>query len=117
MHELVELEEEGWRALSTVGDAAREVYATVLRDDAVMLFPGGMRLQGKEGILQSFAAQPWQSFRMEDSQVISLGDNAATVVYRVTAQREGGEPYVALVGSTYVRDGSWQLVVHQQTPV
>lgn len=116
MHELVELEEQGWRALSTVGDAAETFYAAVLRDDAVMLFPGGMRLEGKERILQSFAAQPWETFHIEDAQVISLTANAATVAYKVTAQRKGSAPYVALVSSTYVHDDSWQLVLHQQTP-
>lgn len=116
MHELMELEEQGWHALSTAGDAAETFYGNVLRDDAVMLFPGGMRLEGKERILQSFAARPWETFRIEDAQVIRLTAGAATVAYKVTAQRKGSAPYVALVSSTYVRDESWLLVVHQQTP-
>lgn len=116
MHELLELEKQGWHALSQAANAARKFYAAVLRDDAVMLFPGGMRLEGKECILQSIGVQPWDSFCIEDPQVISLTADAATVTYKVTAQRKESAPYVALVGSTYVRDKSWQLVVHQQTP-
>lgn len=116
MHELIELEEQGWRALSTEGDAGKDFYASVLREDAVMLFPGGMRIVGRERVLQSLGAQPWNSFRIENAQVVSLSTNAATLVYTVTAQRTGCEPYVALVSSTYVRSESWQLVVHQQTP-
>jgi hypothetical protein len=116
MQELIELEEQGWRALSTQGDAGQKFYASVLREDAVMLFPGGMRIVGRERILQSLSAQPWSSFQIENPQLVSLSPTAATLVYTVTAQRKGSEPYVALASSTYVRVETWQLVVHQQTP-
>jgi hypothetical protein len=92
MHELIELEEQGWRALSTEGDAGKKFYASVLREDAVMLFPGGMRIVGRERVVQSLGAQPWNSFRIENVQVVSLSTNAATLVYTVTAQRKGSEP-------------------------
>jgi hypothetical protein len=117
MHELIELEKQGWRALSTGGDAGKKFYMSVLREDAVMLFPGGMRLAGRERILQSIGSRPWDSFDIENPAVIQLAANAATVVYTANAQREGNEPYVALISSTYVHDRTWQLVVHQQTPV
>lgn len=115
-HELIELEERGWRALSTEGDAGKKFYASVLREDAVMLFPGGMRISGRERILESLGAQPWDSFQIENPEVISLAGNVATLVYAVKAQRKGSESYVALISSTYVHDRTWQLVVHQQTP-
>jgi hypothetical protein len=116
MHELIELEEQGWRALSTTGDAGKKFYASVLREDAVMLLPGGMRIAGRERILESLGTQPWDSFHIENPTVIPLADNAATLEYTVKAQRKGSKPYVALISSTYVRHGAWQLVVHQQTP-
>ncbi|MFN2201604.1 MAG: nuclear transport factor 2 family protein [Caldilineaceae bacterium] len=118
MHELIELEVQGWQALTEEGDAARDFYESVLREDAVMLFPGGIRLQGKDEILASFAAQPWQSFQFQEMQVISLLAEAGVVVYWVAAQRADTEPYEALISSTYVRDGdTWKLALHQQTPV
>lgn len=116
MHELMELEEQGWRALSTEGDAGRKFYASVLREDAVMLFPGGMRIVGRERILQSLGAQSWDLFHIENPIVIPLAPNAATLVYTVRAQRKGSEPYVALITSTYAHDRTWHLVVHQHTP-
>ena len=116
MHDLIELEEQGWRALSTEGDAGKKFYASVLREDAVMLFPGGMRIAGRERIVQSLGVQPWKSFRIENPEVVTLSPNVATLVYTARAQREGSEPYVALISSTYVRDDGWQLVIHQQTP-
>ncbi len=117
MHELLELEERGWRALSTPGDAGKNFYSAVLREDAVMLFPGGIRINGRGPILETLGAQPWESFRIENPAVVPLATDAATLVYKATAQRKGSEPYVALISSTYVRDRAWQLVVHQHTPV
>ena len=117
MNELIELERQGWKALSTEGDAGREFYSSVLREDAVMLLPGGIFINGRENILQSFGSQPWDTFEIENPKVVSLTSNARTLAYRVTAHREGNQPYVAQVSSTYVRDHSWKLVVHQQTPV
>ncbi|WNZ23271.1 nuclear transport factor 2 family protein [Leptolyngbya sp. NK1-12] len=118
MQTLIDLETQGWHALSTGGEASKQFYSSVLRDDAVMLFPGGIRLDGKENILQSLAAQPWKSFQIEAPQVISLSETVGVLVYQVTAQREGSNPYGALITSTYVlSDGTWKLALHQQTLV
>lgn len=118
MQNLIELEKEGWNALSTEGDAGRKFYNSILRDDAIMVFPGGMLLVGKENILDSLAAQPWESFQIENPQVISLSENSVVLIYKVTAKRENSDPYEALISSTYAkRDGEWKLVHHQQTPV
>ncbi len=118
MQDLIELEKQGWQALSSGSEASERFYGAILRDDAVMLFPGGMRIEGKEQILASFAAQPWASFQIDAPKVIALSEHAGVVVYGVSAQREGSEPYKALISSTYVRsNGGWKLVLHQQTPV
>ena len=116
MQEIIELEERGWRALATGGDAGRIFYASVLREDAVMLFPGGLCIEGRERILESLGSQPWESYRIEDMRIIRLADGVATVVYKATAQRQGSPLYRALISSTYVREGGWKLVHHQQTP-
>jgi hypothetical protein len=49
--------------------------------------------------------------------VVWLTTNAATLVYKATAQRKGSQPYCALISSTYARDPDWKLVVNQHTPV
>ena len=118
MEALVELEERGWRALSTGQVGARAFYSSLLSHDVVMVFPGGLRLSGKENVLASIGAQPWNSYQLTDVQVLSLSKSGALVIYRVTAQREGGEPYGALASSLYVeRQGRWVLAFHQQTPI
>jgi uncharacterized protein (TIGR02246 family) len=117
LEELLDLETQGWRALASDGDVAQEFYEGVLSDDAVMLFPGGMVLQGKEAILASLDAQPWTTFEIEEPRVVPLGDAAAVLAYAVTAQRQGSSAYHALVSSAYRRrDGVWLLGFHQQTP-
>jgi hypothetical protein len=117
MNELIDLEKQGWEALSSDGDTGRSFYASVLREDAMMIFPGGMCIDGREHILQSLGPQPWETFDIENPRVVPLAHNVAAVVYRVTARRKGSPPYVALISSTYVQDGHWKLVLHQQTPV
>lgn len=118
MQDLVKLEEQGWQALSSQGDAAKNFYSSLLTDDAIMVFPGGILVEGREKILESIGTQPWKSFQIEQTHVISLSENVGVIVYRVTAQREGSNTYVALITSTYaLREGKWRLVLHQQTSV
>lgn len=117
LQELLELEQQGWRALSSDAETSKQFYRLVLHEDAVMLFPGDGLICGKAQILTSLAAQPWKSFEIEAPRVISLAENAGVLTYRVVAQREGGNPYIALISSTYVKtDGAWKLILHQQTP-
>lgn len=116
MQDLIELEEQGWQTLTLVGEASKKFYSAVLHDNAIIVFSGGIRISGKEKILESLATQPWKSFQIEEPQVISLSENVGALVYRVTAQREGSKPYVALISSTYVlNNGTWKLILHQQT--
>jgi hypothetical protein len=118
LKELLEIETQGWRALSSEMEVAREFYACTLSEDAVMLFPGGMVLEGKEQILASLGAQPWKTFQIKDARVVRVSEGAAILFYRVTAQREKGIEYSALISSAYQKtDGGWLLWFHQHTPI
>jgi hypothetical protein len=106
MQQLIELEEQGWQALSSTGEVAKEFYGALLADNALMLFPGGLLIEGKEDILGSIAAQPWHSFRIEETHTIQLSESVGLIAYRVTARREDRDAYEALISSIYVlRDG------------
>ena len=114
MHALEELERRGWEALSGPDGAA--FYDEVMADDGLMVFPGVV-LDKAETIRAISGAGPWLSFELEDVRVIGATPENGTVVYRATAQREGGAPYDALMTSVYTRrDGRWRLLLHQQTP-
>jgi hypothetical protein len=113
--ELLELEEQGWRALAS--GQASEFYRTHLADDALMVVPG-MVLDGQTFLQGADSGEPWATFEIEDPRVVGLTENSAVVVYRVTAQRAGQPPYVAHLASAYARrEGTWKLVYHQQTPI
>jgi hypothetical protein len=115
--ELIELEEQGWRALSSTGEAAAEFYEQVLDDTVVMLLPGGMALDDRAAIVQSMSGQPWSSFELDDLRVLQPTTDTAVVTYGVVAQREGATEYSALMSGMYVRRASgWKLTFHQQTP-
>lgn len=118
MQNLSELETQGWEALSTGKETAQEFYRSLLTDDAVMVFPGGILLRGNDAILESIGSQLWKSFHFEETQTVALAENAGAITYKVTARREGSATYIALISSLYVqRDGQWKLALHQQTPI
>ena len=117
MQHLVELEQRAWKALCTTREEAKQFYNSLLAEHAVMLFPGGTRVEGKEKTLESIGAQPWSSFQIDAPQVLSLGESSGIVVYKATAQREGSGAYKALISSAYTYDGAWKMAFHQQTPV
>jgi hypothetical protein len=111
---LIALEREGWNALSSGAGGA--YYREHLTDDALMAFPFGVL--GREATIAAIeSAPPWETFEIRNPRVVALGAGAGIVVYEVTAQRAGQEPYTAVISSTFVRDGDgWKLAFHQQSP-
>jgi Domain of unknown function (DUF4440) len=116
-HELADLEEQGWQALSSSGAAAAEFYRHVLDETVAMLLPGGLMLDDRVTIIKSMSAQPWSSYQLQDLRVLEPAPDMGIVVYQASAQRDDVSPYSALMSSLYVRraDG-WKLAMHQQTP-
>ena len=49
------------------------------------------------------AAQPWSHYDMKEPRVIALDSDCGVVVYAVTTQREGQDPFSAVLSSTFVR--------------
>ena len=111
------LEYDGWNALSTSPERAKEFYVSVLSDDAQILLPGGMHLHGNNQILETMSGPPWDSFKISEEQLVDLSSSVKSVTYKVSAERAGSGEYHALICSTYAfRGGKWKLVIHQQTP-
>jgi hypothetical protein len=114
--ELIGLEQEGWEALSSSGEAARAFYERVLDRTVVMLLPGGMVLDERAAIIDSMSGQPWSSFELEDVRCLQPTSDTGIVTYGVVAQRRS-QQYSALMSSLYLRrDDGWKLAFHQQTP-
>lgn len=114
--ELLQLERDGWQAISEHRGA--EFYSSRLAADALMVLPGDMVLDRQTALDSIDGPVTWEWFRLENDRVMALGDDAAALTYRVTAKRPGEEAHSTLITSTYVRhDGSWLMAIHQQTPV
>lgn len=112
--DLLDLEERGWHALCTGGGG--EFYADLMTEDAVMVLVNGMVLD-RGAVASSLAQAPlWSSFEIADARVIPVGREAAALVYRARAVREGEEPFVAWMSSVYAMvDGRVRLALYQQT--
>ena len=112
---LLELEDEGWRALSASTGAA--FYGDAMADDGLMVLPG-MVLTKDEVVRSIGDAPPWSWFRLEEPRLVPLTDDSAVLAYRAVAQRTGAAEYRALMATTYVRrEGRWLVALHQQTPL
>src|SRR4051794_41829629 len=100
--ELINLERDGWDAFTKSRDAAVAYYEAVFDAHPIMLFPGGVRLENREAIIDSIDPRPWTSYEIDDLRVQRLTASSAFVTYGINAEREG-ESHSALVGSIYVR--------------
>ena len=117
LQELLELEHQGWRSLcESTGD---DFYGRIMTEDGVMVLAHG-EVFDRERVVESLReAPPWRTYEIDDERLIPLGSDAAALVYRAMAYREGAEPaFVALMTSVYVRRaGQWALASYQQTPI
>jgi hypothetical protein len=116
MHEVVQLERQGWQALTS--QTAREHFDRILTEDAFMVVPGGL-LDRVQVLLSWERTVPWLEYRLDDERVVEIGPGVALLVYRASARRSGqSDPYRAVMSSLYVGgDGAWRLAFHQQTPL
>ena len=112
-HEIEQLENRGWDALS--GPEGAAFYDDLMAEDGMMVFPG-ITLDKRATVRAIAAERPWQSYRLDEVRVAETGDTAV-ITYRATSQREGEAEYRARMSSVYARvGGRWRLVLHQQSP-
>jgi len=113
--DLLDLERQGWTALTKGGNAAADFYRDVLAEQVLMLLPGGMVVHDRAEALEALRLTSWTGFELQPGLVQWLGPDAAVVAYEALARR-GDDEYRALFSSTYTRqNGKWKLAVHQQT--
>lgn len=114
--DLIALEHDGWRSLcdGTGGD----FYGDLMAPEGTMILAHGFALTRAEVIASLADAPPWERYEIEDARVITLAEGVASVVYTGRGFRPDEPPFVALMSSTYVREGGrWRLALYQQTPV
>lgn len=117
LDELLELEHRGWRSLCD--STGSEFYGGLMTADGVMVLGHG-QIFDRQDVIESLShAPPWRTYKIDHERLIPLGEDAAALVYRGTAYREGADPaFVGLMTSVYVRQAEgWALASYQQTPI
>ena len=116
LQELVELERLGWQSLCDGTGSA--FYERLMTEDGLMVLNNGMTMTRLEVADALQSAPPWASFRIDNPRLVFANDVVAVLVYRGTGFRTGGDEFVAVMSSTYVKQaGGWRLALYQQTPV
>ena len=116
LERLVALEHRGWDALcaSTGGG----FYGELMTADALMVLVNGMALDRDQVVASLDGAPAWDGYQLTELRRVGLGAQAAALTYRATAHRNGAEPFVALMSSSYrLIDGAPRLALYQQTTV
>jgi hypothetical protein len=92
-----------------------DAYRRHLAQDAVVIVPGGVL--DRDACIAAIESSPaWDAFEITDARTLPLGPDAAVLTYHWHARR-ADDVYQATLSSVYGRrDGSWRLVLHQQTP-
>ncbi|MCW3004231.1 MAG: hypothetical protein JWQ20_3529 [Conexibacter sp.] len=109
------LQEELLRIEDELGAGPGDPYRRHLADDAVVIVPGAVL--DREACAAAMDASPgWEEREITEARTIQLTPESAVLTYRWRSRR-GDDVYVATMSSVYARrDGSWRLVLHQQTP-
>ena len=113
LDDLMLLEDGFWHASENPG-----YYREHMRDDGLAVFSGSvMSKKEAEDSTSSDASGRWTDVRIERARVVEIADDVAALVYEGSAAR-AGQPYRAMCASVYARrNGTWQMVLHQQSQV
>ena len=111
---LLTLERRGWDSLCD-GTGA-DVYGALMTDDGVMVLANGTVLTRDEVVASLADAPPWDGYAIDNVRLVRVAADVASLVYRGTGRREGEDPFVGAMSSTYVRHGDdWRLALYTQT--
>ncbi|WP_336213797.1 nuclear transport factor 2 family protein [Nonomuraea sp. LPB2021202275-12-8] len=115
-HELRELEEKGWAAIS-VGNG--DFYRELVTDRTVCVEPDGLQTGAELAADIDANKSPFDDYTLEDVKVLPLGAESALITYRATVRLNAADfSFQLYMTSVYERAGNaWKLLFHQQTPV
>ncbi len=114
LDELIKLEHGFWEATRDP-----DYYARHMRDDGLAVFGEGImdKEAARRSTMTDAVGEDWTNIRIADPRVLAIADDVAALVYHGSATR-AGTPYRANCASVYARrEGEWQMVLHQQSPV
>lgn len=112
--------EDIWQLEQGFWKGAADFYERHLAPEVCMVFPDPAGIMRREDIVDSIrSGARWRNVTFTEQQRLEPTADTKVLVYAVTADRGGpSTAYSALCSSTYIkRNGDWQLVTHQQTPI
>jgi hypothetical protein len=114
--ELLSFEHKQFRALASA-DEAVAFYREYLIEDGLLAGPFGI-LDRETTIQMVPKSALLTDYNIKSPQFVQLTESSALIVYQMTQNRQGMDPYDANVCTVYVRrDGQWRIAFHQQTPL
>ncbi|MDX3191742.1 hypothetical protein PV458_25310 [Streptomyces sp. MN03-5084-2B] len=112
---LIDLEQQGWRALMAEPAAARRFYDGLFDQRIVVLLSELPPIRVREEALDALCSAVREDFRLHGLRCVQLTADTSVVRYSIVATRSA-LPYSAQVSSVYARrPGGWKLTFHQRT--
>ena len=102
--------------------AGKDHFFAHVDEQCLLVFPQAGEMHAvhsrKDVAATATPANRWRDLKISHQQFLQVTDRVAIVSYRADVTRADGEPYSALIGSTYVRrEQGWKLAAHQHSPV
>jgi hypothetical protein len=114
MDRVLDLERQGWDSLCD--GTAGKFYDRLMHPDGLMVLANGQVMDHDDVVEALSDAPPWDDYAIDDPRFVSVGADGVALVYTATGYRAGAAPFVGVMVSVYVREGSdWRLMLYQQT--
>ncbi|WP_460720261.1 nuclear transport factor 2 family protein [Microbacterium aureliae] len=114
--DLLELEHRGWR--SRCDGTAVEFFASVMAADTRVVLGDGAVMDRDQALSAMAGAPPWVRYELSQPRFLSLGPEAAALIYRARAFADDGEVpiFSGSMSSVYIRHaGALRLALFQQS--
>jgi hypothetical protein len=117
LESVLAVEHQGWESLCRFEGGV--FYGDLMTDEALMVLVNGMVMDRATVAAALNQAPPWASYELTEARLVPVAGEAAALVYRATARRDGDDgPFVALMSSVYrVMDDRLRLALYQQTTI
>ena len=102
--------------------AGEDHFLAHVDEQCLLVFPQAGEMHGvhsREDVAATATpSNRWQDLQIKHRQFLELANDVVVISYRADVTRADGQPYSALIGSTYVRRSEgWKLAAHQHSPI
>ncbi|MGP5165623.1 nuclear transport factor 2 family protein [Arthrobacter rhombi] len=106
-------ERAGWDSLCN--GTGSSFYGNLMTPAGLMIISNGMILDRSDVEASLDGAPTWDSYKITEPRLVSLGSDTAALVYHAQSIRGDEAPFIATMTSIYcVLDGQLRLALYQQ---